>query len=301
MLGRDDTFLYVIRLQLCWLWQIYRGDIFTHKLSLNNLSTTWNTAPSSLPPVRCAHLLSPSQIFFFNNKVIVDSVRKIQFLADVYVPEGLSLGIKLAADSVAHSWHWGQLPRKPALLQNNCTALSSWFSLLSWEVSRKTNAFCPLKSLSRVRLFAATWTVARQAHLSMGFSRQNTGVGCHFLLQGTFPTQGSNPGLLHCEQTLYHLSHQGSESFVLYPPFKHKGCCMEQCQKTSKGKMVDEPNSPWVKLPRSLPMCQEVTLHRSFLKWNSSLMITGTWKSSWARDLPWHPQMLTPSQAEWTS
>ena len=36
------------------------------------------------------------------------------------------------------------------------------------------------------------------------------GVGCHFLLQGIFPTQGSNPGLLHCRQILYHLSHQGS-------------------------------------------------------------------------------------------
>ena len=35
-------------------------------------------------------------------------------------------------------------------------------------------------------------------------------MGCHFLLQGIFPIQGSNPGLLHCRQTLYHLSHQGS-------------------------------------------------------------------------------------------
>ena len=39
---------------------------------------------------------------------------------------------------------------------------------------------------------------------------KNTGVGCHALLQGIFPTQGSNPGLLHCRQILYHLSHQGS-------------------------------------------------------------------------------------------
>ena len=31
---------------------------------------------------------------------------------------------------------------------------------------------------------------------------KNTGVGCHFLLQGFFPTQGSNPGLLHPRQTL---------------------------------------------------------------------------------------------------
>ena len=42
------------------------------------------------------------------------------------------------------------------------------------------------------------------------FPGKSTGVGCHFLLQGIFPTQGLNPGLLHCRQTLYPLSHQGS-------------------------------------------------------------------------------------------
>ena len=38
----------------------------------------------------------------------------------------------------------------------------------------------------------------------------NSGVGCPFLLQGIFPTQGSNLGLLHCRQTPYCLSYQGS-------------------------------------------------------------------------------------------
>ena len=41
---------------------------------------------------------------------------------------------------------------------------------------------------------------------------QNTGVGSHSLLQGIFPTQGSNPGLLHCRRILYHLSYQGGPS-----------------------------------------------------------------------------------------
>ena len=41
---------------------------------------------------------------------------------------------------------------------------------------------------------------------------KNTGVGCHSFLQGIFPTQGSNPGLPHCRQILYRLSHQGSPS-----------------------------------------------------------------------------------------
>ena len=39
-----------------------------------------------------------------------------------------------------------------------------------------------------------------------GFPGKNTGVGCHFL-QEIFPTQGLNPGLPHCRQTLYYLSH----------------------------------------------------------------------------------------------
>ena len=42
------------------------------------------------------------------------------------------------------------------------------------------------------------------------FPGENTGVGCHFLLQEIFPTQGLKPGLPHCRQMLYHLSHQGS-------------------------------------------------------------------------------------------
>ena len=39
---------------------------------------------------------------------------------------------------------------------------------------------------------------------------QNTGVSSPFLPQGIFPTQGLNPGLLHCRQILYQLSHKGS-------------------------------------------------------------------------------------------
>ena len=45
------------------------------------------------------------------------------------------------------------------------------------------------------------------------FPGKNTGVDCHFLLQGIFPTQGWNPGLPHCRQKLYHRSHQGRSTF----------------------------------------------------------------------------------------
>ena len=51
-------------------------------------------------------------------------------------------------------------------------------------------------------------------------SGKNTGVGCHALLQGIFPIQGSNTGLPYCRQFLYCLSHQGSPrilEWVAYP------------------------------------------------------------------------------------
>ena len=60
-----------------------------------------------------------------------------------------------------------------------------------------------MELLSRVRLFPTPRTVAYYASPSMGlFSGKSIGVCCHFLLQSTFLTQGSNPGLLHCRQTL---------------------------------------------------------------------------------------------------
>ena len=66
--------------------------------------------------------------------------------------------------------------------------------------------------LSHVQLFATPWTGACQVLLSTGFSRQ-PGVGCCFLLQGIFSTQGLNlhfPWLLHWQVDSSPLSHLGS-------------------------------------------------------------------------------------------
>jgi len=66
---------------------------------------------------------------------------------------------------------------------------------------------------SRSVVSDSLWPCGQQPtrlHRPWDFPGKNTGVGCHFLLQGIFPTQGSNPGLLHWRQTLYHLSYQGS-------------------------------------------------------------------------------------------
>ena len=55
----------------------------------------------------------------------------------------------------------------------------------------------------------------------------NTRVGSHFLLQGTFPMQGSNPGPLHCSQFLYCLSHQVSSVIVVLQTGKRSLKCLE--------------------------------------------------------------------------
>ena len=79
-----------------------------------------------------------------------------------------------------------------------------------------------VKSLIHARLFVTPWIIACTKLLRpQDFQGKSTGVGCHFLLQGIFPTQGLNPGLSLCRQTLYHLSHQGSLSYQVPLHFLH--------------------------------------------------------------------------------
>ena len=68
------------------------------------------------------------------------------------------------------------------------------------------------QSFSRVRLSATLWTAACQAPLSRESPGKNPGVGSLSLLQRIFPTQGSNPSLLHCRRILYQLNHQASRA-----------------------------------------------------------------------------------------
>ena len=71
-----------------------------------------------------------------------------------------------------------------------------------------------VQSLSRVQLFVTPWTVAHQFLCPRNFPDKNTGVGCHVLLQGVFPTSRSNPHLLHLQHwkvDSLSLSHLGSQ------------------------------------------------------------------------------------------
>ena len=89
---------------------------------------------------------------------------------------------------------------------------------------------CVLSRFCHVSLSAAPWTVAHQAPLSKGFFRQEYGVGCYFLLQGIFPTQGSNPHLLS-------LLHWLVGSLPLAPPGKPDGS-ERLLQRGSRGRPI---------------------------------------------------------------
>ena len=81
-----------------------------------------------------------------------------------------------------------------------------WFSYFTGKeskVSQSCPTLCDPMDCSPTRLLRP-WD----------FPGKNTGVGCHFLFQEIFLTLGLNPGLLHCRQMLYRLSHQGSKYVV---------------------------------------------------------------------------------------
>ena len=58
---------------------------------------------------------------------------------------------------------------------------------------------------------------------------QNTRVGSLSLIQGIFPTQGSNPGLLHYRRILYQLSHQESWPWLITNWMKHLSKILTRC------------------------------------------------------------------------
>ena len=85
------------------------------------------------------------------------------------------------------------------------------------------NLFSPACALllSCARLFVTPWTIACQPPQSMGFSRQENWMGCHFLLQGIFPTQGLKLHLLYWHADSLPLSHLGSPFSPATSPLCH--------------------------------------------------------------------------------
>ena len=88
---------------------------------------------------------------------------------------------------------------------------------------------------------------------------KNTGVGCHVLLQGIFPTQGSNPGLPHCRWILYCLSHQGSPCCPEEEPEAQRAT-RGQCYKAGDAKrLLIQPEGSSRAGTRSPPRCPPTT------------------------------------------
>ena len=108
---------------------------------------------------------------------------------------------------------------------------------------------------------------------------KNTGVGCHALLQGIFPTQGLNPGFLHCRWILYSLSHQGRPcryiSCMIYVEgkmwFKWKVFYLSQISGISRNmyKLSNIKNRMWYQYDRLLKKKKT-----TFLKFVTKISIT---------------------------
>ena len=117
------------------------------------------------------------------------------------------------ASSTQWTWVWANFRRqwmtgKPGMLQS--MGLQRVGQLRNWTTTKNADLYfmkVKVKSLSPVQLFATPCSIACQILPFIVFSRQEYWSGCHFLLQGIFSTEGLNPGLLHCRQTPYHLSH----------------------------------------------------------------------------------------------
>ena len=86
------------------------------------------------------------------------------------------------------------------------------------------------------------WTVATRLLCPRDSPDKNTGVGCHALLQGIYPTQGSKPGLLPQRQILYQLSHQGSSNHMT--PWKRQDYA--DSEKISCQKLRDKGRNEYV-------------------------------------------------------
>ena len=116
------------------------------------------------------------------------------------------------------------------------------------------------KSLSHVRLFATPWTIQ-----SMEFSRSEYWVSSLSLLQGIFPTQGLNPGLLHCRQILYQLSHKGRK---LQINISHKYTQRNLQQNVSKSNPKKYKYTAW--LSAIYPRYGRLVQHSRPNRWNPS-------------------------------
>ena len=158
-----------------------------------------------------------------------------------WLGEGLLPGHKLSLIFSVGRKGWGALC---CLLYKALVKSHSWgFHRPDWSTSRRHCLLIPSPLGVRISTYTfwrvhKTWNHSSCLNLSVShsvvpnslrphrlqptsllspwdFPGKDTGVGCRFLLQGIFPTQGSNLRLLHCRQILYWLSYKGKPGLTL--------------------------------------------------------------------------------------
>ena len=132
-------------------------------------------------------------------------------------------------------------------------------SLLGCTTSGNSNLKCPILFLSISKpVLTSVFSWYSYFLRPWDFPGNSTGVGCHFLLQGIFPTQRSNPGLLHYRKTFYRLrdGYTNSDSLI---KFLAANMSLATFLKAEYGKSSQElsqdrgPTCPYIM--NHLPLC----------------------------------------------
>ena len=123
---------------------------------------------------------------------------------------------------------------------------------------------------------------------------QNTGVGSLSLLQGIFPTQGSNPGLPHCRQILYQLSHKGSPRILEWVAYPFCRGSSWPSNRTGVSCTAGRFFTNWAmrEAPHIWSSCERRGRWKSWRNW----LLSRFQADLWCKDVSCHEQEYTGSQ-----
>ena len=218
-----------------------------HVLQLNSVSISWHMGFSAtcrpLLPWNWVQLNWETHYFQKGHAHIISSAHRSSLLICwspltrhqcEHLPSKTSL-ILSSSDQLHHlSWYLWWDYYLAGIVQR--VYQIPYFAWLGWQTSFVMPPCIECVSESESEVVQSCPTLRLRGLLPTRLLRRqstdkSTGVGCPFILQGIFLTQGSNLGLPHCRQTLYHLSHREAQCsnvlvhapvyvYVVYVPFQ---------------------------------------------------------------------------------